>query len=191
MKFIGFSGKKQSGKTSALNHVAKMLISDYAIHNFADPLKIIVARTFVPADIVPKAGAVEWIEANKDYLIQPVNMTVRQMLQILGTDVFRGLWGDVWLNAFLHRLPADYETKKGVILVGDIRFLNEVELIHALGGKVIRLTRDPNVGTDTHPSETALDTYEGFDARIDNGNLSEAQANKMVWDTIFHGKEWL
>lgn len=192
MKIIAFSGKKHSGKTSALNYVAKMLVNDVHIHNFADALKIIVARTFIPADEIPdKTGAVDWIDAHKDYHIEAVNMDVRQMLQFLGTDMFRAMWGDVWLNAFLHRLPEKYDTKKGVILVGDMRFPNEAELIHALGGKIIRLTRDPNNGADTHASETALDDYTGFDTIIDNTNLTEEQAGKMVWDTVFRGKGWL
>lgn len=185
MKIIAFSGKKQSGKTSALNHVAKMLVNDVHIHNFADALKIIVARTFIPADEIPdKTGAVEWIDAHKDYHIEAVNMNVRQMLQMLGTDVFRAMWDDVWLNAFLHRLPEKYSEKKGTILVGDVRFPNEAELIHALGGKVIRLTRDPNAGADTHASETAMDDYKDFDAVINNEDLTAEQAGKMAWGVV-------
>lgn len=191
MKIIAFSGKKESGKTTALNHVAKQLISGYTVLNFADTLKIIVARTFVlAAEISKKDGAIEWINAHKDYLL-PCGMTVRAMLQTLGTEVFRALWEPVWLNAFRHRIPKEAEEGKTVVLCGDVRFPNEVALIKELGGNIIRLTRDPNNGADQHESETALDDYDGFDAFIDNEGLSVEQTNRMVWDTIFKGEGWL
>lgn len=191
MKIIAFSGKKESGKTTALNHVAKQLISGYTILNFADTLKIIVARTFVPAAEIPKKdSAVAWIDAHKGYAL-PCGMNVRAMLQTLGTEVFRALWEPVWLNAFRHRIPKEAEDGKVTILVGDVRFPNELALIHELGGKVIRLTRDPNNGNDAHASETALDDCTDFDAFIDNGALSVEQTNRMVWDTIFKGEGWL
>jgi hypothetical protein len=191
MKIIAFSGKKQSGKTTALLHVAKQLISGYVIVNFADTLKIIVARTFVPAADLPKGiEPIKWIDENKDTVL-PCGMTVRAMLQTLGTDVFRALWEPVWLNAFRHRLPKEAESGKVTVLVGDVRFPNELALIHELGGKVIRLTRDPNAGNDQHASETALDNEKDFDAFIDNGALAVDQANRMVWDTIFKGEGWL
>lgn len=191
MKLIAFSGKKMSGKTTALNHVAKQLISGYTILNFADTLKIIVARTFVPAAEIPKKdGAITWIDEHKDYQL-PCGMNVREMLQTLGTEVFRALWEPVWINAFLHRIPKEAEDGKVMVLCGDVRFPNELATIHELGGKVIRLTRDPNKGADTHASETALDDCKDFDAFIDNDNLTVEQTNRMVWDTIFKGKGWL
>jgi hypothetical protein len=197
---IALSGKKHSGKSTVVNHLKKMLISGYVENNFADTLKIIIFRTLVPVEVItPNDTPIEWIDSHKLYEL-PCGLTVRQALQVLGTDVFRAMWEPVWINAWKHRLPPSEGPKSpGTVLVGDVRFPNEVEAVQALGGKVIRLTRA--VATeDSHTSETALDVWNnglnhndgggGFDAVIDNARMTEEQANKAVWDVIFKNN-WL
>jgi hypothetical protein len=189
---IALSGKKHSGKSTVVGHLKKMLISGYVENNFADTLKIIVFRTLVPVEIISSSDTpIEWIDNHKLYEL-PCGLTVRQALQVLGTDVFRAMWEPVWINAWKHRLPPSEGPKSpGTVLVGDVRFPNEVEAVQALGGKVIRLTRAPFAVEDQHSSETALDDYNtgirdsNFDAIIDNARMTEEQANKAVWDVVF------
>lgn len=188
---LGFSGKKQSGKTTAIEDLKKRLYDSYAVHNFADSLKIMVVQTLVPAGMKPaNLSSIDWVETNKDTLL-PCGMTVRQALQFVGTDVFRTLWPDVWINAWKNRLPA-FTGPKAVkwLLVADIRFLNEVQAIKDIGGHVIRLTRAPY--NDDHASETELDHVpEGtFDVVLDNNGMSIDQQNKAVWDIVFNSG-WL
>lgn len=200
---IGFSGKKQSGKTTAVKCLQKQLISGVVVNNFADALKIMVVRTLVPCDAVPKKiSPIEWVEDHKNDTL-PCGMTVRQALQFIGTDVFRGLWPDTWVNAWKHRLPPlDGPTSPGTILVGDVRFPNEVEAIQQLGGKVIRLTRAPFANEDQHSSETALDAWDecvdgymgvgfGFDAVLDNRKMTVAEQDKALWELVYKTKGWL
>ena len=183
---LGFSGKMMSGKATTLDYIAKMLINDYAICNFADALKIAVARTFVPADAIQTPHSLSWINDNKDYVIPALGITVRQTLQMFGTDIMRAIWPDVWINAWKHRLPPLSGPKKvRHILVGDVRFENEVQAIHDMGGFVIRLTR--NVCNDQHPSEIILDSSTLFDAVIDNANMTIKQTNDKAWELVFKG----
>ena len=70
-------------------------------------------------------------------------------------------------------------------IVPDVRFENEVEAIQKAGGKVIRLTRKPH--EDAHPSETALDNYENFDAVIDNQNFDINETNIKIMEVL---REW-
>lgn len=187
---LAFSAKKQGGKTTAVNDI-RTNYPDAPTHNFADALKIIVARTFMPADLVPKnMSAVDWIETNK-HTISPCGLTVRQLLQVIGTDVFRAMWADVWVNAWKHRLPILNTPKSPkLILVADVRFPNEVKAVQALGGRVIRLTRAPYAADDIHASETALDGYKGFDMVVDNSGMTIEQQNQFIWDAL-REKGWL
>lgn len=204
---IGFSGKKQSGKTTAVKCLQKQLISSVVVNNFSDALKIIVVRTLVPCEAVPKnVSPIDWVEDHKNDTL-PCGMTVRQAMQFIGTDVMRELWTDVWVNAWKHRLPSlNGPMSPGTILVGDVRFPNEVEAIQGLGGKVIRLMRAPFANEDQHSSETALDgwgirptganegdegAYEGFDAILDNREMSIAEQDKALWDLVYRQKGWL
>lgn len=97
-------------------------------------------------------------------------MTVRTMLQKIGTDCLRdNLHPNVWINA----LFADYTDVLNWIIT-DVRFPNEARAIKARGGVVIRLLR----GSDselTHESETALDSYKDWDYTVDNRNLSKGE----------------
>ena len=67
-------------------------------------------------------------------------------------------------------------------LVGDCRFPDEVEAVQQAGGKVIRLTR--SLHEDSHVSETALDTHEGFDAVIDNQDMTIEEQSKALLNTL-------
>lgn len=188
-KIIAFSAKKQGGKTTAVKYFLAQLEGVATTHNFADALKIIVVYTFVPAEVYPKGmSAVEWVEDNKDFVC-PCGMTIRQLLQILGTDVFRAMWEPVWINAWKHRLPADGD---GVnyILVGDVRFPNEVKAVQDKGGKVIRFSRAPFAEDDQHTSETALDGWGGFDAVIDNADMTIEEQNQTT-EKLLLDKGWL
>jgi hypothetical protein len=188
---IGFSAKKQGGKTTAINSMLENLKrwdKTASVLNFADMLKIVVAKTLIPAEVVDKPLLL-WIDENKDYMLS-CGLTVRQALQKVGTDWFRSLEPDAWVNAWKQNVALYASTGRDIhVLVGDVRFPNEVKAIQDMGGYVIRLLRNP-FPDDQHASETALDGYEGFDALVDNREMTIEQQNKAVWDLIKE-KGWL
>jgi hypothetical protein len=188
MKFIAFSGKKEAGKTTAVNDLAKRLIADDRKVNrvdFADELKNII-RTCFGATEEQLYGS----NADKETKLT-CGKTARQLMQIIGTDCFRALDPDCWCRV----LPlSDINAKavrqmRGYFLCGDVRFPNEVKFIQDhYGGKVIRLTRC--LVLYGHESETALDDYDGFDAVVDNREMSIAQQNEYIWE-LLNEKGWL
>jgi len=193
MKIIGFSGKKQSGKSTAVHDLIRRIESQkVAVKQlpFAAFLKEIVRRCFNidPALFETDAGK------NQEFT---AGITIRQLLQYIGTDIFRELDKNAWVNAWRSHI-ADYNEccKNSVILVPDVRFPNEVEAIQAVGGKVIRLTRAPFAEFDTHESETALDNFVEpggsveFDHVMDNTMMSIAEQNKAVWQLV-NNKGWI
>lgn len=157
MPIIGLSAKKQGGKTTA----TQMIIDNLPQGNvhqfmFSEELKNIVLRCFIPF---------EWGWALKDLdpdenknKITPCGKTVRELLQVIGTDMFRGLWENVWVNATINKIKQVLaDDPSAVVLITDVRFPNELKAIQDMGGFVMRLTRAPFADADQHSSETALD----------------------------------
>jgi hypothetical protein len=98
-------------------------------------------------------------------------MTAREVMEVVGTDIFRKIKGDVWVSSTLRKIQQD---QSQIAVIVDCRFPNEVESIKANGGKVIRLTRNPFDSSAT--AEAALDSqnynWENFDYIINNENMT-------------------
>lgn len=193
---IAFAGRKQSGKTSCAefikNTVNKTSCSDpelmditryqkpnhIKIYNFADPLKILCM------DILGlEYNQCYGDDANKNELVDCFldnkQLTAREVLQIVGTEMFRSIQKNVWSNATIRKITKD---KPDLALIADCRFPNEVDVIKNNGGIVIKLTR--NLYNSNHASEIALDPeyYDQsiFDLVIDNKNLNITQQNSIL-----------
>ena len=112
-------------------------------------------------------------------------MTVREVLQYVGTDMFRGLDPAVWVSACLNQIKKE---QPELALVSDVRFENEVKAIQAEEGYVIGLTRSPfKKSKKDHVSETApSQCLDICDTVIDNANLSIAEQNEQIYLAIKH-----
>ena len=105
-----------------------------------------------------------------------LNITARHICQTLGTE-----WGrtcihpDVWLHCWQRKALQNMD--RGIdVVVDDVRFPNEAELIRHLGGEVWCIERPAVLRTTTHASEGGLDDFT-FDRRIVNdGSLLELYA---------------
>jgi hypothetical protein len=127
----------------------------------------------------------EWFMNNPEYQYhQSGPMTAREVLQYVGTNIFRKMYNDVWVDATMRRIK---DEGAAVALICDCRFPNEVFGTQKNGGKVIRLTRNPHP-EDKHPSETALDRenfdWSKFDAVIENENITIPQQNEAIYNTL-------
>lgn len=107
---------------------------------------------------------------------------MRTVLQYWGTEVRRRQDSDYWVKRAM--VPAVEAISRGQsVYFTDVRFANEVEWAQRLGFFVVRLEvspevqharhvlrdgTEPNPDTLTHPSETSLDGYPGFDLVVDN-----------------------
>ena len=117
-------------------------------------------------------------------------MTVRDLLQLLGTEAMRnGLHENVWVNALMSEYLANTvtvgttefdiqeEDQMPNWIITDTRFPNELEAARAKNGiaiKVHRPGRKSNEKQAQHASETALDHVTDWDYVISNdGDLSD------------------
>jgi hypothetical protein len=88
---------------------------------------------------------------------------------------------DVWVKSLEQRLARIPEWMPGVVIT-DVRFPNEADMLTRRGGLVFRVERcpdspdaPPTAGgrTGNHPSETALDGWDGWAGAIANDRSRE------------------
>ena len=139
-KLIGIMGLKGSGKDT----IAKMLPVKWRRMAFADTLKDIVSILFGwDRDLIE--GDTEysrkWREEVNEYWAKELgnkDFTPRMALQVLGTDVFRNNFDrDIWVKVLKRKI---INTNKNVV-VTDVRFPNEANMIKSLGGKIVQVIR--------------------------------------------------
>ena len=94
------------------------------------------------------------------------------------------MYPNVWVDSTIKRIKKD---SPELAVVVDCRFPNEVSGIKGAGGCVIRLNRNIFGGKDQHASETALDHFKGFDAYIDNTDMSVSQQSEELYNVL---SEW-
>lgn len=128
-----------------------------------------------PEKYIEFSGVVK--EAWSELIVQTGCMSGRDLMQFLGTDVCRRLYGDCWARGTYNLITND-----GIelALVADARFPNEITMGNTVGAKTVRLLR--NVHADLHQSETALDNFPQADYTVvmDNQNLTlEEQCQKI------------
>lgn len=186
---IAFAGRKQSGKTTCSEFVQKSangLIKPYnsaKIYNFADPLKQDVCINILGLTKDQCYGTDDQKNELVDCYWDNKQLTAREVMQIVGTDMFRTMQRNVWSAATIRRIHKD---NPPIAIIADCRFPNEVEAIKEVGGLVIKLTRNPY--NSDHSSETALDPdrYDPsiFDLVINNTEMSIIEQNKCLQDFL-------
>jgi hypothetical protein len=184
---IAFAGRKQSGKTTSCEFIQSLLPNqETKIYNFADPLKQLCINIL---------GLTEeqcyGTDENKNETVDcywpgtDAQMTAREVLQYVGTDVFRRMQNHVWSSATIRLIEKE---KPKLALIADCRFPNEVDAVKKAGGMVIKLNR--NLYESTHESETALDdgNYDqsNFDLVIANLEGSIEEKNNIIKNFLTH-----
>lgn len=188
-QFLAFSGKKQTGKNTATD-IAKRLLEDAGkrvqFAAFAEPLKDKICIDILGLDRALVYGSnadkdtvtnIMWDTLPLDIRVRYSKvtrgprsgpMTVREVLQVVGTDIFRKMLYDlVWVEApFRRKFDAD------VVILVDLRFPNEKISTEKRGGVIIRLERETGL-VDNHESETALDGFEFKYCYKNNGSLDD------------------
>lgn len=161
-----YSPAPQSGKTT----VAQCLVAQgYTIVPFAEPMKLMLAPMLECLGY-SEAEIKRRLYVHKEELIPELKVSTRHLLQTLGTE-----WGrscvapDVWLNLWRCRV-----SRLGRVVVDDVRFPNEAELVRSLGGEVWKLTRPGALRGKSHASEGSLDSWAHFSRYIvNNGTVAQ------------------
>jgi len=106
-------------------------------------------------------------------------MTAREVLQCVGTDFFRKIYKNIWVDACLREIEEDGAE---LALISDVRFENEISSVQSKGGFVIGLKRDNSKTADKHSSETAIENcFKLCDGIVENGSLTIPEQNEEIY----------
>jgi energy-coupling factor transporter ATP-binding protein EcfA2 len=145
-KLIALCGHKGVGKSTYASFLAG---KTGHVFSFATPLKSMLTAVF------PN----EYVLNKKDEKIPYFDVTARYLLQTLGTE-----WGremvdqNIWIKLLRVRLiECLTDTAVTPLVVDDLRFDNEAEMIRELGGEVWHLDRRSfTASEDKHVSEQGI-----------------------------------
>lgn len=152
---IGLLGNKGSGKSTVADYLVKT--HGFIEKSFADPLKKACQELFLFDDqqVYGDINAKETPDARW------FNCTPRKVLQFIGTDLLRNQIGtlipELGQDIFIHHFRLWYQSHSDEknIVISDVRFQNEADLIVSLGGIIIRIDRNSNL-SDIHESEMGV-----------------------------------
>lgn len=145
---LGLGHKARHGKDSA----AQYLIRAYGSR---------VQRFSLAADLKAVCRVERGMQTKDPVLLQQV------------AEEYRAKDPDVWVKSVYLQIA---EARPKIAVITDVRYPNEVEMIHALGGAVWKIERRDGHGQlyvdqsrpADHISETALDSFRGWDKVLVN-----------------------
>jgi len=169
---FGIAGRKGHGKDACADIMVSTDPTNVVKVSFADPIKEACAALF-------SFSHAQLHDTKAKETVDPRwGITPRRAMQYLGTDLIQkhmdpllpGIGNKFFVEAMRHRILNVWQTNvDAIVIVSDVRFQHEVDVIHELGGYVLRVTRPSlDSGLDTHASETCVDTLTGINEDIAN-----------------------
>ena len=192
---IGITGRAGVGKDE-VGRIIQELEPGWEIKKFAGKLKQICG-------ILCGVHPIKFEDQEFKKQMSPFGMSYRELLQMVGTEGMRDtIDSDVWVKALFAEFIEDQPNpilppEEPKWIVTDVRFPNEADAIKERGGYLIKVIRmewvswkDEQSGytyhtvkydpfEKEHPSESAMDNYEGIDAYLDNNGTLEELEDKV------------
>jgi len=203
---LGFAGKAATGKTTAAKHMAPLLDKECRIVPMAMVLRDEVeaflraigadasvplvygcqddkVRIFYVDEQQARAQCPKWKHFIAEHReIQDRSgqtaVTVRRILQWWGTECRRSQDADYWTKAWSRKIE-QFDLENVHVLIDDVRFMNELNVIRAHDGLIVKIERPGFDGANNHASETSLDEYRGWDRIIQNDGTLDEFKNKV------------
>lgn len=177
MRIIAITAPKHSGK----NVVSDYLVQKYGYkeYAFADPIKKACKEIFLFSD--------EQLYGNlKETIDDRWGISPREALQVIGTEIFQykihdyinskkfnQLGRGLWVHRF--RLMVESINIDDKLVISDLRFPHEAEIIKEYGGEIWRIKRPSLTIVDNHSSETEYNDIEADKLFINDGSISDLQ----------------
>lgn len=188
---IGISGYQGTGKDTLADYLVK--VHGRQRYGFADPMKAVLNQRFGWTmehweDRVWKDTPSVYAAPRPGVLESGENISPRQLAQWLGTDVGRNLFGkNCWVDLFAKWYKHQLDLTRRLsdpwgVVISDVRFENEADMIRMNNGVIIHLTRPGCGPKGDHPSEAGI-AARPLDYRIDNYGSIEDLYN--TFEAIF------
>ena len=174
-RIIAFAGRKRSGKGMLAKGIQEYYPNSVIV-TIADNLKYLCCEllnvSYNKLNKMKDDGTIfrekvdgRWIsiihketEISDDVICTEIGektfTTVREMLQVIGTDLIRKYVPNWHIDKTIERIKSIDEDK--IVIVDDVRFPNEKREIEKIGGEVFFIIRPNCFDVSNHPSETAL-----------------------------------
>ena len=175
---VGLTGRARSGKDTAAAILSKKL-KVYPL-SFADPLKQAAMAMFgITFEMAHGIGY------DRELIVEPWGISVREMLQKLGTECARKVFrDDFWMVRADITLECDMTYVNGFICT-DIRFDNEAQWVKDKGGIILSLHRSQGAIADDHASEKGVSSIL-IDHYVPNeGTISDLE---VLLSGVFDGR---
>lgn len=170
---IGITGLKTSGKDTCADYICQT--RGAVKFSFAEPLKNGCKHIFGLTDE----------QVNGDLKEVPderwFGVTPRKILQFVGTELFRthlhelneNFGNDFWVKCMENRIAG---LDKQIVVIPDVRFENELQMVKKYNGKVIRIIRPGLEQMDMHESELGCNKFDvDYEIRND-GSIEDLYA---------------
>lgn len=154
-RLYGLIAQKQAGKDSLGN----FLVEKHGYENvkMVEPLRraLLTLDPIVDWDGGEPIRLSEVVEFQGWDTAKEDTPEVRRLMQVFGTEVARDQFGqDFWVNT-ARRVIQDILDDGVSVVVTDIRFPNEAQMIYDLGGELVKIERPGLPDQDGHASESA------------------------------------
>jgi hypothetical protein len=170
---IGFNGRMGVGKSTAIQLLKAISGREVINVKFAQPLYDMQEYIY---------GRIEGVYRRPADFLKD-----RKLLQWLGTEwgresISKTLWVDIWKAEIEMR---QYCNKDAIIVCDDVRFENEAEILHKLGGKLVQIVADQSqertvTGIANHASEAGIKA-DHIDYLIENNRTIEDFKNSLTY----------
>lgn len=148
---IGLTGAAGCGKDTLANYL--VIDGSWGKYSFASPLKRGLSEMLnIPMDDIENP----LVKNEPNYKF---GKSIRYMMQSIGTEWGRGMISDdIWVSLAKENILTLKNRHAGVV-VSDVRFPNEANMIRDMGGFIIKITRDTDHylnGIAGHQSEAGI-----------------------------------
>jgi len=175
-----YSSVPQSGKSTIADCLA--VRGFFASVSFASPIKQLVIELLIGLGY-ERHDARALARVHKERVIPELGVSSRYLQQKLATEYGRNMvHPDIWImcaEATIRKLLSQGHS----VVIDDVRFENEAELIKRLGGELWMVKRPSAICEARHESDGRLDDWDGFDRTIINDGSIE-DLHRLIIKTI-------
>lgn len=183
---VGITGYKRHGKDTVGDYLVNF--HGYRKIAFADSLKTALSAIF-------KFNHEQLYGDLKETVDPFWNITPREAMQTIGTDLMRNQFrDDIWVKCLEREIVEIWKKDPTAkIIIPDVRFPNELDMVKRLGGCIVRVTRPfleqntsdaPEQNTITapelHSSESHISSFVVDYDVTNNGTIDDLYVNLYV-----------
>jgi hypothetical protein len=178
---IGLVGRIGSGKSTAQSFLCEA--HGFVALNFADRLKDVVAvmfgwdRALLQGDTPESRMWREQTDACWSEALGRPAFSPRAALQFVGTEMVRNQLGKGFWCAAMKGDIAEHLAAGRSVVIADVRFPEEIDLVRSLGGEIWRIERP-------RPAEVRMDTPQ---ARVQHESETACLDAEVDWECINDG----